>query len=176
MNTEFPDKSNYLSKKLAYPWEDFHSIDESQNSKKQPKKEDFFSKSENAYPSDENIERTKEFIGLFVIKKEELTKLYLEIDVILLTCVFEKFVKVSIIEFDINPLYAVSLRHYSWQRELNYTDIRLQTLQGKDMILSLENNLCAGIGSVMGDRYVKTDETKSILFVDAKNLFAQSMC
>ena len=88
---------------------------------------------------------------------------------------FEKFIKTSINEFDINPLYAVSLSRYSWQCGFKYTDIRLQTLQGKDMILLLENNLCAGIGSVMGDRYVKTDETKKILFVDAKKLFPHSM-
>ena len=43
------------------------------------------------------------------------------------------------------------------------------------MILLLENNLRGGISSVMGDRYVKSDENKKILFVDANNLCGHSM-
>ena len=35
---------------------------------------------------------------------EELTQLYLKSDVLLLTCVFEKFIKVSVNEIGINPL------------------------------------------------------------------------
>ena len=30
------------------------------------------------------------------------------------------------------PLYCVSLRGYTYQRALKYTDIKLQTLQDKD--------------------------------------------
>ena len=45
-----------------------------------------------------------------------------------------------------------------------YTDIKLQTLQHKDMILLLENNIRGGISSVMGDRYVKSDDIKKIVF------------
>ena len=68
-------------------------------------KEDFFSKLKNDYPDDEEKERTKEIIKLFNIKDgEELTKFYCKSDVILLTDVFEKFVKVSTKEFGINPL------------------------------------------------------------------------
>ena len=39
--------------------------------------------------------------------------LYLKSDVLLLTCVFEKFIKVSVKEFGINPLYCVSLPGYT---------------------------------------------------------------
>ena len=54
-------------------------------------------------------------IKKFTIKiREELTQLYVKSDVLLLACVFEKFIKVSINEFRINPLYCVSLRGYTW--------------------------------------------------------------
>ena len=76
-------------------------------------------------------------------------------DVILLTCVFEKFVKVSIIEFDINPLYCVPPPGYTWQCGLKYTDTNIQKLEGKELILLLENNNRGGISSVIGDRYAK---------------------
>ena len=58
---------------------------------------------------------------------------------------------------------------------MNYTDTELQTLQNKDLILSLENNIGGGISSVMGDRYVKSDENKKIKYMDATNLYGHSM-
>ena len=39
------------------------------------------------------------------------------------------------------------------------------------MILLLENNIRGGISSVMGDRYVKSNENKKILYENAKNLY-----
>ena len=63
-------------------------------------------------------------------------------------------------DFDINPLYCVSLPGYTWKCGLNYTGINLQTFQDNDMILSLENKIRGGISSVMGNRYVKSNENK----------------
>ena len=40
---------------------------------------------------------------------EELTQLFLKSDVILIVDVFEKYIEVSVKEFDINPLYRASL-------------------------------------------------------------------
>ena len=131
----------------------------------------------NKCPSDEEIERTKEIIKRYNIKiVEELTKLYLKSDATWLTCVFEKYIKVSIYEFDINTLYCVSLPGYTWQAGSKHTDKRLQTLQDKDMILLLKSFVRGGISSVMGERYVKSDDSKKILYIDAINLYCQSMC
>ena len=93
----------------------------------------------------------------------------------MLACVFEKFIEISINPYDINPLYCVSLPGYTWHCGLKYTGIKLQTLQDKDMILLLEKNIRGGISSVMGDRYVRSDENKKILYVDANNLYGHSM-
>ena len=176
LKKEFPDKWQYLHKKLAYPYEYFNSIDDYKKPVHNLKKEDFFSRLKNKCPDDEEIQRTKEIIQIFNIKNgKELTELYLKTDVILLADVFEKFIKISIEEYGINPLYCVSLPGYTWQCGLKYTGINLQTLQDKDMILLLENNIRGGISSVMGDRYVKSDDNKKILYVDANNLYGHSM-
>ena len=117
-----------------------------------------------------------DIIRKFNIKSgEELTEISFKSDVLLLACVFEKFIKVSINEFDINPLYCVSLPGYTWQSGLKQTGINLQTLQDKDMILLLENIILGGISSVMGNRYIKSDENKKILYVDANLLYGHSM-
>ena len=161
---------------MAYPYQYFKSIDDYQKLVDNLKKEDFFSKMKNDYPDDDEIERTKELIKLFDFKNgAELTKLYCKSDVILLTDVIEKSVKVSFEEYGINPLYCVSLPGYTYQCALKYTDIKLQILQDKDLILLIENNIRGCISSVMGDRYVKSDENKKILYIDATNLYGHSM-
>ena len=43
------------------------------------------------------------------------------------------------------------------------------------MILLLENNIGGGISSVIGDRYVKSDQNRTILYIDATNLYGHSM-
>ena len=176
LKIRFPNKWKNLTKKLAYPYEYFNRIDENQKPVDNIKKEDFFSKSKIKCPDDEEIERTKEIIEKFKIKNgEELTEINLKSDVFLLTCVFEKFIKVSIGELGINPLYCVSLPSYTWQCGLKHTGINSQTLQDRDMILLLENNIRGGISSVMGDRFFQSDENKKILYVDANNLYGHSM-
>ena len=176
LKKKFADKWQLLNKKLAYPYEYFNSIEDYQKPVDNLKKEDFFSKLKNNYPDDEEIERTKQIIKLFDIRSgKELTKLCLKSDIILLADVFEKSFKVSTEEYGINPRYCVSLPGYTYQCALKYTDIKLQTLQDKDLILLIENNIRGGISSVMGDRYVKSDENKKILYIDATNLYGDSM-
>ena len=165
-----------FKQKVSISIEYFNSIDDYKKAVDNLEKEDFFSKLKIDYPHDEEIERTKEIIKLFNIKDgEELTKLYCKSDVILLTDVMEKFVKVSFEEYGINPLYCVGLPGYTYQCALKNTDIKLQTLQDKDMILLIENNIRGGISSVMRDRYVKSDENNTVLYMDATNLYGLSM-
>ena len=176
LKTEFPDKWRYLTKKLAYPYEYFNSIEDYDKPVDNLGNKDFFSKLKNKCPDDSEIDRTREIIKKFNIKDgKELTELYCKSDVLLLTCVFEKFISVSQNEFGISPLYFVSLSGYTWVCGLKYTNIRLQTLQDKDMILLLENGIRGGVSGVMGDRYVKSDENKNIIYFDATNLYGFSM-
>ena len=176
LKTEFADKWKYLAKKLAYPYEYFNSIDGYRKSVDNSKKEYFFSELKNDYPNDEETDRTKQIIKLFNIEnREELTKLYLKSDVLLLICVFEKFIRVSVNKFGINLLYCVILPGYTWQCGSKYTGINLQTLQDKDLSLTLEKNIRGGISSVMGDRYVKSNDYEKVLYNDANNLYGHSM-
>ena len=166
----------YLTKKLAYPYENFKCLDEYQKQVNDLTIENSFSKLKNKCISDEEIERMKDNIKNFNIKNgEQLTQLYLKSDVLLLACVFEKFIKVPIKEFDINSLYCVSLLVSTWQCGLKYTGINLQTLQDKDLILLLGNIIRGGISSVMGDRYVKSDENEKILYKDVGKLYGWAM-
>ena len=92
--------------------------------------------------------------------EKKLPRLYCKSDVFLLADVFEKLVKVSTKEYKIIPLDCVSLPGYTYQCALKYTDFKLQTLQDKNLILLIKNSIRGGNSSVIGDRYVKSDEKK----------------
>ena len=166
----------YLNKKIAYPSEYFNSLQYYQKPVDDIKKKDFLSNLINKYPDDEQIERTKEFIKWYKYEiGEELSQLYLKSDIILLTDVFESFIKISIKKFTTFALYCVSLPSYTWQCWMRYTKINLQTLQDKDLILTLQNNIGRRLSSVKGDRYVVPDENKKILYIDANNSYGWAM-
>ena len=78
--------------------------------------------------------------------------------------------QVLIKDFDIFPVYCVSLHGYTWQCGIKYNNIKLQTLQDKDLIY-----IRGGISSVRGDRYIKSDEDKKILYMDANKLYGHSI-
>ena len=78
-------------------------------------------------------------------------------------------------EIDIHPSYCVILPGYTWLYGLNYTDISLNTLQDKDMILLLEKIIRGGISYVMGVRHAKSAENKNILHDESNNLYGHSM-
>ena len=99
-------------------------------------KKDFFSRLKNKYPEDDELNRTKPINEKLDSKNgTELTQLDLTSDVILFADVFEKFVKVSTKEYGFNPLCCVRLPVYMYQCALEYTDIIIQTLQHKDLIV-----------------------------------------
>ena len=58
---------------------------------------------------------------------------------------------------------------------LNYTCIKLQSLQDIQLILILENTFRGGISSVMRDRYVKSNRNKKILYEEANILYGWAM-
>ena len=107
LKPDFSDKWNFLTKKLAYPCEYFNGTDDYQKPVDNSKKGDLFNKLNKKCPDDEEIERTKENIERLDIRNgDELTEIYLKSDVVLLTCLFEKFIKTSVHEFAINPLFC----------------------------------------------------------------------
>ena len=101
LKTGFPEKLNFSAKNLAYPYENFSSIDDYQRPADNLKKEVFFSKMENKRPDAEGIQRTMDIIKKFNIRNgEELTEIYLKSDILLLACVFEKFIKYPLVNLE----------------------------------------------------------------------------
>ena len=179
LKKHFPNHWMLLKNKLAYPYEFYKTleiyekpIDELTKSGK----EAYFSKTKNKIPDQEEIDRTNEIIKLFNIKNgRELTELYNKADVILLADIFEKFNKVSISEFGINPLYHISLPGTTWSDGLKYTKYELELIKNVDFFQMFENCIRGGMSGVFGDRYIKSDNNAVILHIDMNNLYGISM-
>ena len=58
---------------------------------------------------------------------------------------------------------------------MQHTRLNLQKLQDKDLVLTLEINMRGGVRKVLGYRYVKSNENKKILYIDATNLYGLFM-
>ena len=72
-------------------------------------------------------------------------------------------------------MYSYSLPGYTWKAGLKLTDIKLDFIKDEDLLLLLENNICGGISSVMGPRYIESDENTKHLYIDANNLYGWAM-
>ena len=96
-------------------------------------------------------------------------------DVLQLADVFENFVEKATLEYSINPLYSYSLPGYTWKAVLKLTNIKLDFIKDKDLLLLLENNIRGGIPIVMGPRYIESDENTKLLYIDANNLYGWAM-
>ena len=83
---------NLFKKKLAYPYEKFNL-----NNFQEPlnlTKEDFWSTLTQSYPCDDDIKRTQQLIDKYnITTHQQLTMLYLKMDVLQLADVFENFVE-----------------------------------------------------------------------------------
>ena len=72
-------------------------------------------------------------------------------------------------------MFSYSLPGYTWKAGLKLTNIKLDFIKDKNLLLLLENNIRGGISSVMGDRHVQSDKNKQILCIDANNLYGWAM-
>ena len=76
LKTEVSVEWKYLTKKIAYPYEDFNSIEVYKKPVDELENENFFSKLKSNCPNDKEIDRTRDFIKKFNFKNgKELTEL-----------------------------------------------------------------------------------------------------
>ena len=163
-----------LINKLAYPYEYFNPTNF--DSKLHLKRKDFWSTLKQNYPKQNEIDRTFEIIKKYNLKSgRELTLMYNLLDVLLLADIFENFIKKCLEYYKINPLYSYSAPGFTWKAFFKFSNTRIDYIKDHKLLLVLENNIRGGISGVMGDRYVKSDDSTKILYIDANNLYGWAM-
>ena len=58
---------------------------------------------------------------------------------------------------------------------MKITKIKLDFINDKKLLLLLEKTIRGGISSVMGPRYIESDENTKLLYIDAKILYGWAM-
>ena len=111
--------------------------------------------------------------------------LYLKTDVLLLADVFEKFIKICLDYYELDPCHYFSRPGLSWNAMLKMTGIKLDLIPDIDMHLFIEKEMRGGISyiskrySKANNKYMKcydsSEESKFIMYLDANNLYGWAM-
>ena len=148
--------------------------------------DDFYSKLNMSGISDDDYEHAKRVWGKFGLRNlGEYHDLYLKTDVILLSNVFEKFRKVCMENYGLDPAHFYTAPGLAWQVCLKKTGMKLYLITDPDMLLMFERGIRGGITQVV-KRYAKANNkymndydrrepSRYLQYLDANNLYGWVM-
>ena len=176
LKKEFGDNYHLFTKKIAYSYDYFETLEDYEKDINLLKDDDYYSRLNCSIPDKIEIDRTKEIIKIFNIRNgRELTQLYCKADVLLLSDIMEDFINNSKNEFGIDPQYHISAPSLTWSAGLKNTNVSLERIQDIDMFKFFENAIRGGISSVLGKRYVRSTKKVKVLYKDMNNLYGWAM-
>ena len=100
---------------------------------------------------------------------------YMMTDVFLLLEIVYNFKTTSFNTYKIDPLHYYTLPGYAWDVTLNVIDVKPCLLKDETMIDLIMDNIRGGISSVSRRKWLKDDDSNSIFYFDANNLYGWSM-
>ena len=111
---------------------------------------------------------------------------YLKKDVLLLTCIFEKFIKTCLEFYGLDPCHYISSLGVSWDAMLKMIGIELKKISDIDKYYFIEKGLRGGT-SYIAKRYAKANNkymndydpkkpSTFIAYLDKNNLYGWTMC
>ena len=186
LSEEFSDKYlEAVKEKGIYPYEYVNSFKKF-NETKLPGKNKLFSSLKNEGISEKDYEKAKNIWNTFKIKTiGEYHGLYLKTDVLLLADVFEKFIKVCLDCYGLDPCHYFNSSGLSWDAMLKMTGIELELISDIDMHLFVEKGMRGGISyiskrhSEANNKYLENyDDTKEntfIMYFGVNNLYGWAM-
>ena len=175
-----------LRKKGIYPYDyvsDFSVFDETCL----PPREAFYSKLRDEGISEIEYEEGKEIWKNLGCKTfGDFHDIYLKTDVMLLADVFQKFRKMSMANYGLDPAHFYSAPGLAWEAMLKMTGVRLELISDPDMHIFVEKGIRGGIAMVAGKRMSQAnnefagqvDESKPVKHLiqwDANSLYAHCM-
>ena len=186
-----------LKQKGAYPYEYMNNF-ERFNEEKLPARKYFFSSTKkgkidnDGKISDGHVSIKDYLVCEKIWDKFEMKNMgdyhdhYLKKDVLLLTCVFEKFIKTCSEFYGLDPRHYISSAGVNWDAMLRTTGIELEKISDIDKYYLPEKGLPGG-ASYIAKRYAKANNkymndydpkrpTTFITYLDKNNLYGWKMC
>ena len=182
---EIQHNTKLVTKKGVYPYDyvtDLSKLAETQL----PSQEEFYSKLNDEFLSDDDYKHAKEVWNTFKCKTiRDYHDLYLKTDVLLLADVFEKFRVTCLKHYQLDPAYYYTIPHLAWFACLKTTGQQLELLHDYDMLMFFERGIRGGMTHI-SKRYAEAnnhymenfDDTKPetyIQYLDANNLYGWAM-
>jgi len=181
------EKYKLITKKGFYPYEFVTDISKLATPMSEIRREHFDSKLRLSKISDEDWEHIQTVVRAFGIQTlREWHDLYLKIDVLGLSDVFEYYRGLTFQTHGLDPAHYMGLPALSWDAGLRFTRVELENLSDIDMVMFFEKLKRGGI-SVISKRYAKANnpylpdynpeqETSYLLQLDCNNLYGWAMC
>lgn len=157
--TEFPNlksqfknlneiQFNLLQQKGIFPYDYMDSSNKFLDTKL-PEKKFFYNELNKCDITDSDYNHAQTIWNEFNIKNlGEYSDIYLKIDILLLSDIFEKFRKSCMKTYDLDPAHYFTLPGFSWNAMLKYNKIKFELLTDVDMLLFVENGIRGGLTQV----------------------------
>ena len=177
-------KLELLSRKGVYPYgymDSFERFDEGL-----PPKAAFYNNLKDEHISEADWLHVQEVWKEFDLKTlGDLHDLYVEGDTLLLADIIQKYRRLILKEYHLDPLHFYTLPGLAFQACLRHTRVELELIKDMEMFLMLEKSIRGGI-SVISKRHATANnpelsdfdpnkDTSHLLYLDASNLYGAAM-
>jgi len=137
-----------LLRKGVFPYDWFNPL-EKLDEKQLPPKEAFHSKLNNSNITDDDFEHARKVWDNFKIKTfREYHDLYMKLDVLLLTDVFEIFRSVCLKNYGLDPCWYFTAPGLAWDACSKKTDVKLELMNDVDVLLMFEKGIRGGVSMI----------------------------
>ncbi|GFV94213.1 uncharacterized protein TNCV_1136681 [Trichonephila clavipes] len=176
---------NSRNRKGCYPYEYFDSFSKFYETQLPPQSA-FFNSLTNENVSREDYEYAHDIWNIFQMHTlGDYHDLYVTVDVLLLSDIFENFRTLCQNYYKIDPCHTYTAPGLAWQACLKMTKVRLELLTDIDMHLFIEKGIRGGV-AMISHRYAKANNaylsnydsslpSSYIIYLDANNLYGWAM-
>lgn len=187
VSKHFPIQSerDLLLRKGVYPYDNMSSWNRFYN-QELPSISQFYNKLSDSEVSDVDYAHAKHVWQIFgMCNMGDYHDLYLKMDVLLLSDVFENFRDICLKSYHLDPTHFYISPGLAWEAMLKMTKVKLQLLDDIDMVLMIEQGIRGGV-SMISKKYAKAnnptvsdyDPSKPntwLSYLDMNNLYGTSM-
>ena len=114
-----------------------------------PSKDKFYSKLNKSHISDEDYKLAEQVWNTLKIKTlKEYTKIYMKLDVLLLSDIFENFRKICFKIYEMDPVHFCTSSSLSWNAMLRKYSIELPLIIDYDIYMKFEQNIRGGVSFI----------------------------
>ncbi|GFW51080.1 uncharacterized protein TNCV_3593621 [Trichonephila clavipes] len=184
-NKYFASNAQFITRKGCYPYEYFDSFSKFYETQLPPQSA-FFNSLTNENVSREDYEYAHHIWNIFQMHTlRDYHDLYVTVDVLLLSDIFENFRTLCQNYYKIDPCHTYTAPGLAWQACLKMTKVRLELLTDIDMHLFIEKGIRGGV-AMISHRYAKANNaylsnydsslpSSYIIYLDANNLYGWAM-